>query len=95
MRCTDTIEMVYQGEAMLLEPRNKKLHRQVLVKNQKEGITFALELQKTRDICGSQFFQSQLTNVFVSLSADNFLHNVESNQNVDRLDNLVKILSLS
>ena len=45
-----------------------------------KGQTFAMDLTKINDICGSQFYATQLSNIFVALSTDNFLHEAEESR---------------
>ena len=53
------------------------MNKLIMVENKKSGQTFALDLNKMRDVCGSQVYQSQLSNVFVALSPSNFVTKAE------------------
>ena len=87
--CSATVEQVYKGVATVLTPRNPRMKKQVIVKNSEKGVTFALEMAKERSVCGSQMFQSQLSNIFVSVNHDNFILQAEPTTQVDRLDNII------
>ena len=90
--CRDLIQEVYKDRGTLITPQNKNLHRQVIVQNEKRGITFALDLQRSCEMCGYQTFQTQLNNVYISISEDNFVPGVDPTRYVDRLDNIIGIL---
>ena len=87
--CQFYVEEIYTGTSQYIVPKNDHLHKQVVVRDSKRGLSFALDVAKPKDICGAQFFETQLNDIYVSLSVDNFLSQVEPTIRVDKLDNII------
>ena len=87
--CESSVQQIYQGPAMHVIPRNKKLHEQLMVNNTKRSITFALDLTKSKRVCGSNMYQTQMSNIFVATSPNQFLRKVEETIYVERIDNII------
>ena len=89
LECENKLQQIYAGTATFVNPKNPMGKNQVLVRDEKRSLSFALELHKGKDICGSKLYSTQLSNIYVAISTDNFLRQVEETTHVDRIDNLL------
>ena len=93
--CLEKHQQVYSGPAKLFHSSNKDLRDYLVVNDDSEDKRFALELQGDKDVCGSSLYRTNVDGTFVTYHRNKFLTEIDIERDVDRLDNLLGLLTLN